>query len=167
MATTTTTLKTPRALKTRIVRIAKKGGRTPHAFMLEALERQAAREERIEEFVRQALAADHAIDEGGEVYSAEDVHAWLERLARGEGPDQPKRGEGSLFARSGRAVGYGRGLNPDVAGEVHTGQVELLPSKPYLGTVEASRLADHRLRESPTRSAGRADDRRAHSERRP
>ena len=85
-----TTLKVPRALKARITRLAKKMGRSPHAFMLEALERQTRREELIEEFTAEALAADRAIDEGGEVYAAADVHAWLARLARGERPPQPK-----------------------------------------------------------------------------
>lgn len=85
-----TTLKVPRALKARITRLAKKTGRSPHAFMLEALERQTRREELVEEFVQEALAAGRAIDEGGEVYAAEDVHRWLERLARGERPARPK-----------------------------------------------------------------------------
>jgi len=85
-----TTLKVPRALKARIARLAKKTGRSPHAFMLEALERQTRREEAVEEFVREALAAKRKIDEGGEVYAAADVHAWLERLARGERAERPK-----------------------------------------------------------------------------
>lgn len=85
-----TTLKLPRALKTRIARVAKKAGRTPHGFMVEALERQTAREERMEVFVTEALASDREIEAGGEVYAAEDVHAWLERLVRGEKPAAPK-----------------------------------------------------------------------------
>jgi predicted transcriptional regulator len=85
-----TTLKVPRALKARINRLAKKAGRSPHAFMLEALERQTQREEKIEEFVAEALAANRAIEEGGEVYAAADVHAWLARLARGERAPRPK-----------------------------------------------------------------------------
>lgn len=58
--------------------------------MLEALERQTKREERMEEFVEEALAADREIEAGGEVYAAEDVHAWLGRLARGEQARRPK-----------------------------------------------------------------------------
>ncbi|MBI4951901.1 MAG: hypothetical protein HY908_07690 [Myxococcales bacterium] len=87
---TSTTIKLPRELKTRIARVAKKIGRTPHAFMLDALERQTDREERLEEFVTEALASDRALEAGGEVYAAADVHAWLERLARGESPARPK-----------------------------------------------------------------------------
>ncbi len=79
----TTTLKLPRGLKTRIARLARQTGRAPHALMLEALEREVSREERMREFVREALEADAAIEAGAEVYRAEDVHAWLDRLARG------------------------------------------------------------------------------------
>jgi len=85
-----TTLKLPRELKARIARVATKIGRTPHAFIVETLERQTDREERLEEFVEEALAADRAIEAGAEVYAAGDVHAWLERLARGERAPRPK-----------------------------------------------------------------------------
>lgn len=88
--TTNTTLKVPGELRARIARLAKKVGRTPHAFMLEALERQIKREERMEEFVEEALAADRDIEAGGEVYASEDVHAWLTTLARGERTRRPK-----------------------------------------------------------------------------
>lgn len=87
---TTATLKLPRELKARIARVAKKSGRTPHAFMIEALERQTSREERMEDFVKEALAADRAIEAGDEVYAAADVHAWLGRLASGKKVARPK-----------------------------------------------------------------------------
>jgi hypothetical protein len=75
----------------KIARLAKKSGCSPHAFMLAALERQTCREEQIAAFVEEALAADHAIEGGGdEVYAAADVHAWLARLARGERAARPK-----------------------------------------------------------------------------
>ena len=85
----TTTLKLPPRLKARIARLARQTGRAPHALMLEALEREVAREERMREFVREAMAADAAIEAGAEVYRAEDVHAWFERLARGGKPRRP------------------------------------------------------------------------------
>lgn len=58
--------------------------------MVEAIERHTTREERMREFVKEALAADRAIDAGGEVYAAEDVHAWMGRLAAGKKPARPK-----------------------------------------------------------------------------
>jgi predicted transcriptional regulator len=85
----TTTLKLPPRLKTRIARLARLTGRAPHAVMLEALEREISREERMREFVREAMATDAAIAAGAEVYPGEDVHAWLERLARGGKPRRP------------------------------------------------------------------------------
>lgn len=88
--TTATTLKIPEALKARIAKLAKKSGRAPHAVMLEALERQVQREEKMAAFVQEALDADRRIEDGGDVYRAEDVHAWMERLAAGESPARPK-----------------------------------------------------------------------------
>ena len=78
----TTTLKLPEKLKARITRLAKASGRSAHSLMVEALEREITREERMKAFVQEALAAKAGIEQGGAVYRAEDVHAWLERLAR-------------------------------------------------------------------------------------
>ena len=85
----TTTLKLPDKLKTRISRLARQSGQTPHSLMVQALEREVAREERMRDFVRAALASDAAVEAGGAVYRAEDVHAWMERLAKGEKPRRP------------------------------------------------------------------------------
>jgi len=86
----TTTLKLPPELRSRVAALAKRSGRSAHSLMLEAIERHTAREERTREFVKEALAADRAIERGGEVYAAADVHAWLERLAKGKKPARPK-----------------------------------------------------------------------------
>jgi hypothetical protein len=40
--------------------------------------------------VKEALAADADIEKTGEVYSADDVHAWMQRLAVGESAARPK-----------------------------------------------------------------------------
>ena len=85
----TTTLKLPDKLKARIARLAKQSGQTPHSLMVRALEREVSREERMRDFVREALASKADVEAGGAVYRAEDVHAWLERLARGEKPPLP------------------------------------------------------------------------------
>jgi predicted transcriptional regulator len=86
----TTTLKLPEKLKARIARLASQTGRSAHHIMLEALEREVARTERVRDFVREALAADAAVEAGAAVYRAEDVHAWLERLAKGAKPARPR-----------------------------------------------------------------------------
>ena len=88
--TSTTTLKLPDKLKARIARLARETGRSAHSLMVEALEREVAREERMREFVREAMAADAGVEEGAAVYRAEDVHAWLDRLARNPKTARPK-----------------------------------------------------------------------------
>ena len=57
--------------------------------MVQAIERETAREERMRDFVREALASKADVEAGGAVYRAEDVHAWMERLAKGEKPPRP------------------------------------------------------------------------------
>lgn len=58
--------------------------------MIEALEREVGREERVRAFVREAIAAGKAIDAGADVYAADEVHAWLDRLARDPRAARPK-----------------------------------------------------------------------------
>lgn len=87
---TTTTLKLPNKLKVRVSKLAKKRGRTPHGLILEAIEREIDRQERMESFVSEALAADLAIEQTGEIYRAADVHTWLSRLSRDGKAARPK-----------------------------------------------------------------------------
>ena len=87
---TTTTLKLPKALKNRIAALAKRTNRTPHRLMIEAIEGRLEHEEQVRAFVEEALAADREIEATGEVYRAEDVHAWLDGLARRRKVTRPK-----------------------------------------------------------------------------
>ena len=75
------TLKLPEALKARITRLAKQSKKSAHSLMIEVLQRKVSREERMQAFVREALAADAEIEAGATAYRAEDVHDWLNRLA--------------------------------------------------------------------------------------
>jgi predicted transcriptional regulator len=86
-----TTLKLPENLKTRIARLAKTTKRSPHSLMIEALEREISREERMQDFVREALTSDANIEAGGAVYRAEDVHDWLKRLAHDGKARRPRQ----------------------------------------------------------------------------
>ncbi|HET7650247.1 MAG TPA: ribbon-helix-helix protein, CopG family [Gammaproteobacteria bacterium] len=88
--TTATTLKLPDKLKARIARLAKESGRSAHSLMVDALEREVAREERMRDFVREAVVSDAAVQEGAPVYRSEDVHDWVDRLARNPGARKPK-----------------------------------------------------------------------------
>lgn len=90
MTIDTTSVKLPPKLKSRVAALARKSGRSAHSFIVEAVERHTEREERLRSFVQEALAADADIERTGEVYRAEDVHAWLERLAKGQKTSRPK-----------------------------------------------------------------------------
>jgi predicted transcriptional regulator len=90
MSADTTSVKLPPKLKARITALARKSGRSAHSFIVEAVERHAEREERVQSFVKEALAADADIERTGEVYRSADVHAWLERLAKGRKTPRPK-----------------------------------------------------------------------------
>jgi predicted transcriptional regulator len=77
----TTTIRLPPKLRARLGALAKQTGRSAHSLIVEAVERHAAYEEQIRSLVKEALAADAEIDKSGEIYRAEDVHAWMNRLA--------------------------------------------------------------------------------------
>jgi predicted transcriptional regulator len=79
----TTTIRLPPKLRARLRTIAKETDRSVHSLIVEAVEKHAAYEEQMRSLVKEALAADAEIDRTGEVYRAEDVHAWAERLAQG------------------------------------------------------------------------------------
>ena len=86
----TTSVKLPSALKSRVAALARKTGRSAHSLIVAAVERHTTAEERMQEFVAQALAADADIERTGEVFRAEAVHAWLERLTAGKKSRRPK-----------------------------------------------------------------------------
>jgi predicted transcriptional regulator len=86
----TTTIRLPPKLRARLAVIAKQTDRSVHSIILEAVERHTAYEEQMRSLVKEALAADVEIDRTGEVYRAEDVHAWMQRLAGGAASPRPK-----------------------------------------------------------------------------
>jgi predicted transcriptional regulator len=87
----TTTIRLPPKLRARLGALAKQTGRSSHSLIVEAVERHAAYEEQVRSLVKEALAADLQIDKTGEVYRAEDVHAWMSRLALDETAARPKQ----------------------------------------------------------------------------
>jgi predicted transcriptional regulator len=84
-----TTLKLSAELKARISAMAEAQGMTPHAYMVEALEREAARAED----QRDSLAAgDTALSEyqrTGVAYAIEDVAQYILAKAEGKNPRRP------------------------------------------------------------------------------
>jgi predicted transcriptional regulator len=77
------TLKLPEELKKRIKNLAAASGKSPHAFMIDALAAQTSREETRNAFVASALEARQEVARYGQVMEAADVHKWL--LARAGG----------------------------------------------------------------------------------
>ena len=84
-----TTIKLTEALKERITPLAEAAGKTAHAWMVEALERQAAMAEARESFLNDAEASAAEVDAGGALYATEDVATYL--LARVAGKRSPAR----------------------------------------------------------------------------
>lgn len=72
-----TTLKLPDELKHRIAPVAEAAGKSPHAWMVEAIERQTALAEMRAEFMRAAEQSAREVDAGGALYAAEDVIEYL------------------------------------------------------------------------------------------
>ena len=86
----TTTIRLPPKLRARLGSLAKQTGRSAHSLIVEAVERHADYEEQMRSLVKEALAADAEIEKSGEVFRAEDVHAWMNRLAVGGSTERPK-----------------------------------------------------------------------------
>ena len=86
----TTTLKLPENLKKRIAPLAESAGKTPHAWMVEALETQAALAEKRKAFVASALAAEKNVERSGKVYAFDEVRRYMSALARGKKVRRPK-----------------------------------------------------------------------------
>jgi len=84
-----TSLKLPKALKTRITRLANRAGESPHAFMLRLLEEQVEATERLEQFLAEARQADESMQERGEGYAASDVHGYFEAKVAGRKVTRP------------------------------------------------------------------------------
>ena len=86
----TTSLKLTAALKRRIAAAAKRRGKTPHAFMVDAIERVAEADEARSRFIAEADAARKEALRTGKGFSAEDTHAYMRRRIAGKTARRPK-----------------------------------------------------------------------------
>jgi len=73
----TITLKLPETLQARIESVAEAERKSPHAWMIEALEARVAQPEAYAAFVAEALEAEQEMLRTGEAYAMEDVHRYL------------------------------------------------------------------------------------------
>ena len=85
-----TTLKIAADLKRRVVAAAKAADKSPHAFMLEAIERQTQLDEQRRAFVAVALASRSEARSSGQGYPAADVHRYFAARVRGGQATRPK-----------------------------------------------------------------------------
>ena len=86
----TTSLKLPDELKARVATLAAQAGKTAHAYMLEAIERETALAEKRRAFVADALAAEQDMERTGLAYDAHDLHAYWRAKLAGKKPQKPK-----------------------------------------------------------------------------
>ncbi|MCE9632587.1 MAG: hypothetical protein K8Q92_00180 [Methylophilales bacterium] len=86
----TTSLKLPDTLKQRIGVLAEAAGKTPHAFMVEALTEQTERVEKRREFLQSAIASKEHFEKTGISYDADSVHAYLKAKIRGKSTMRPE-----------------------------------------------------------------------------
>ena len=75
------TLKLPPKLKARIVREARQKGSTPERWMLDAVERELERRERLISYVKTAQRAGIAMDAVAELDARQQMRFWLDQLA--------------------------------------------------------------------------------------
>jgi len=85
-----TTIKLPDDLKKRIADVVRDSGKSAHAFMLDAIEQQTRLAELRRQFVGDALAAEAEAMSTGTGFSAADVHAYIEGLAKGRKVTRPR-----------------------------------------------------------------------------
>ncbi len=87
---TATSLKLPGALKSRVTAVAEAAGKTPHAFMIDAIEQETTRAERHDAFVAEALRAERELNRTGLHFAAEDVFRYMTARAGGKSVKRPR-----------------------------------------------------------------------------
>jgi predicted transcriptional regulator len=85
-----TTLKLPDSLKSRIAELARAAGKSPHAFMVDALSAQAELAERRAEFLASAQAAERDVGQYGLVFDADEVLSYMDAKLSGRKTVAPK-----------------------------------------------------------------------------
>jgi predicted transcriptional regulator len=87
---TPTTLKVPDDLRERLARQAEAEGKTPHAYMLQALLEKADRADRRREYLAAGAASLREYERTGIAYAMEDVQQYILGIAAGKKPRRPK-----------------------------------------------------------------------------
>ena len=85
-----TTLKVPDDLRARLAEQAQAEGKSPHAYMLDALREKADRADRRREYLAAGAAALVEYERTGIAYAMEDVEQYILGVAAGKKPRRPK-----------------------------------------------------------------------------
>jgi predicted transcriptional regulator len=85
-----TTLKLPNELRSRLAAHAEAEGKTPHAYMVEALKEKADRADRRREYLAAGAASLKEYERTGIAYAMEDVERYILGIAAGKKPSRPK-----------------------------------------------------------------------------
>jgi predicted transcriptional regulator len=86
---TTTTIRLPEDLKTRVAAAAKRAGTTAHGFILEAIAEKTAREELRAEFDSAAAERYAGIVASGKTIPWQDMRGYLENRLAGKAAQRP------------------------------------------------------------------------------
>ena len=84
------TLKLPPELKDRVVSVVEGTDKSPHAFMVEAIEQQTSLAEKRKSFVASALAARRNFMRSGKAYAFEDVRKYFAARIAGKSARKPR-----------------------------------------------------------------------------
>src|SRR5258708_30553764 len=93
-----TILKVPDELRARLAELAKAEGKTPHAYMLDALREKADRADRRREYLAAGAASMREYERTGIAYAMEDVERYILGNAAGKKPRRPKPATPSIAA---------------------------------------------------------------------
>ena len=85
----TTTISLPAELRERVAAVVEGAGKTPDAFMIEAIE-EAIRVELRRKFLEDALAARREFERTGMGYAREDVLRYVDARLRGKPARKPR-----------------------------------------------------------------------------
>ena len=85
-----TSLKLPDDLKRRIARLAASTGQTPHAFMVDALVREAQRSELRQRFAAEAEGSEREALDSGKAHSLDATFDYLAARIGGKSPRRPR-----------------------------------------------------------------------------
>ena len=85
-----TTLKLPETLKEQVVELAGKAGKSPHAWMVDAIEAQARQADQRNAFYAEARQSLAEYRRTGATYRAEDVHRYFLARASGNKAHRPR-----------------------------------------------------------------------------